>query len=59
MISIPIPMWSMYAFNAFAKRLIPSVAKVGLKAFEALGIDFVKKAKGRRQKVEGRNTREF
>ncbi len=42
----------MYVFNAFVKRLIPSVVRVGLKAFAALAIDFVKKAEGRRQKVE-------
>jgi hypothetical protein len=41
----------MCVCSEFAKRLIPSVERVGLKAFEALDIDSVKKAEGRRPKV--------
>jgi hypothetical protein len=41
MISIPIPTWSMCVCSEFVKRLIPSVERVGLRAFEALAIGFV------------------
>jgi hypothetical protein len=43
----------MCAFNAFVKkRLIPSVKRVGLKAFEALDIEFVNQSLNGLHRVE-------